>query len=97
MTNSHHYNAIVVGLGAMGSATLYHLAHRGWRVLGLDQFAPGHDRGSSHGDSRIIRETYFEHPLYVPLVKRAQNCRITTLPSSTRGYWIRFHWSNSFP
>ena len=71
MTNTNHYNAIVVGLGAMGSATLYHLARRGWRVLGLEQFAPGHDRGSSHGDSRIIRETYFEHPLYVPLVQRA--------------------------
>lgn len=71
MTNIRHYNAIVVGLGAIGSATLYHLARRGWRVLGLEQFAPGHDRGSSHGDSRIIRETYFEHPLYVPLVQRA--------------------------
>jgi len=69
--NTRHYNAIVVGLGAMGSATLYHLAQRGWRVLGLEQFAPGHKRGSSHGDSRIIRETYFEHPLYVPLVQRA--------------------------
>ena len=69
--NTRHYNAIVVGLGAMGSATLYHLARRGRRVLGLEQFAPGHTRGSSHGDSRIIRETYFEHPLYVPLVQRA--------------------------
>lgn len=68
---TQQYNAIVVGLGAMGSATLYHLARRGWRVLGLEQFAPGHSRGSSHGDSRIIRETYFEHPLYVPLVRRA--------------------------
>ena len=63
--NTGHYNAIVIGLGAMGSATLYHLAQRGWRVLGLEQFEPGHNRGSSHGDSRIIRETYFEHPLYV--------------------------------
>jgi sarcosine oxidase len=69
--NTGHYNAIVVGLGAMGSATLCHLARRGWRVLGLEQFAPGHKQGSSHGDSRIIRETYFEHPLYVPLVRRA--------------------------
>jgi sarcosine oxidase len=66
-----HYQAIVVGLGAMGSATLYHLARRGWRVLGLEQFSAGHTLGSSHGDSRIIRETYFEHPLYVPLVQRA--------------------------
>ncbi|MGH7652830.1 MAG: N-methyl-L-tryptophan oxidase [Gemmatimonadaceae bacterium] len=66
-----HYDAIVVGLGAMGSATLCHLALRGARVLGLEQFAQGHTLGSSHGDSRIIRETYFEHPLYVPLVQRA--------------------------
>jgi sarcosine oxidase len=71
MNNTHHYDAILVGLGAMGSATLYHLAQRGSRVLGLERFAPGHGRGSSHGDSRIIRETYFEHPLYVPLVRRA--------------------------
>lgn len=65
------YDAIVVGLGAMGSATLFHLARRGLRVLGLEQFSQGHGFGSSHGDSRIIRETYFEHPLYVPLVRRA--------------------------
>jgi len=65
------YNAIVLGLGAMGSATLCQLALRGWRVLGLDRFPAGHSLGSSHGDSRIIRETYFENPLYVPLVQRA--------------------------
>jgi sarcosine oxidase len=55
----------------MGSATLFHLARRGLRALGFEQFSPGHQLGSSHGDSRIIRETYFEHPLYVPLVQRA--------------------------
>jgi sarcosine oxidase len=71
MTFSRSYNAIVVGLGAMGSATLYHLARRGWRVLGLEQLTPANAMGSSHGDSRIIREMYFEHPLYVPLVQRA--------------------------
>jgi sarcosine oxidase len=69
--NTQNYNAIIVGLGGMGSATLFHLASRGWRVLGLEQFAPVHGQGSSHGDSRIIRETYFEHPLYVPMVQRA--------------------------
>ena len=58
MKDTQHYKAIVVGLGAMGSATLYHRAQRGARALGLEQFAPGHTRGSSHGDSRIIRETY---------------------------------------
>jgi len=61
----------VIGLGAMGSATLFHLAKRGSRVAGFEQFQPAHAFGSSHGDSRIIRETYFEHPLYVPLVQRA--------------------------
>src|SRR5688500_4403757 len=55
----------------MGRATLYHLAQRGRRVLGLEQYASGHKLGSWHGDSRIIRELYFEHPLYVPLVQRA--------------------------
>ena len=73
MTNPRSYDVIVVGLGAMGSATLFHLARRGLRVLGLDQFSQGHQLGSSHGDSRIIRETYFEHPLYVPLVRRAHD------------------------
>lgn len=68
---SDSYDAIVVGLGAMGSSTSYHLARRGARVLGLEQFAPGHTLGSSHGDSRIIRELYFENSLYVPLVQRA--------------------------
>lgn len=65
------YDVIIVGLGAMGSAAAYHFARRGARVLGLDRFAPPHAFGSSHGESRIIREAYFEHPLYVPLVQRA--------------------------
>jgi sarcosine oxidase len=55
----------------MGSATLFHLARSGAQVLGLEQYQRGHGKGSSHGDSRIIREMYFEHPLYVPLVQRA--------------------------
>lgn len=55
----------------MGSATAYHLAARGARVLGIDQYDPPHDKGSSHGESRIIRQVYYEHPLYVPLVQRA--------------------------
>ncbi len=66
-----HFDVVVCGLGAMGSAALYHLARRGVRVLGLDRFVPGHDRGSSHGLTRIIRLGYFEHPSYVPLVRRA--------------------------
>src|SRR4029079_6609373 len=71
MTRLRSYDAIVSGLGAVGSATLYHLARNGVSVLGIEQFGPVHALGSSHGDSRIIRETYFEHPLYVPLVQRA--------------------------
>ena len=65
------YDAIVVGLGGMGSATAYQLAGRGKRVLGLEQFSPAHDKGSSHGRSRIIRQAYFEDPAYVPLLLRA--------------------------
>src|SRR5260370_1450503 len=61
----------VIGLGAMGSAALYHLAKRGVGVVGIEQFTPGHDRGSSHGETRIIRLGYFEHPSYVPLVRAA--------------------------
>ncbi|GAB5505219.1 MAG: N-methyl-L-tryptophan oxidase [Rhizobiaceae bacterium] len=65
------YDVVVVGLGAMGSAALCHLARRGVRVLGLEQFALGHQRGSSHGETRAIRKGYFEHPSYVPLVLAA--------------------------
>ena len=66
------YDAIVVGVGGMGSAALYHLARRGARrVLGLEQFDIPNDNGSSHGRSRIIRLAYWEHPSYVPLVRRA--------------------------
>lgn len=62
---------IVIGLGIMGSATAWALARRGVRVVGLEQFAPFHALGSSHGKTRIIREAYFESPEYVPLVQRA--------------------------
>lgn len=64
-------DVIVVGLGAMGAASARALSRRGLRVIGLDRFAPPHGLGSSHGDSRIIREAYFEHPSYVPFVRRA--------------------------
>jgi sarcosine oxidase len=65
------FDVIICGLGAMGSAALEQLARRGARVLGIERFAPGHDRGSSHGASRIIRLGYFEHPSYVPLLRHA--------------------------
>jgi sarcosine oxidase len=65
------HDVIVAGLGAMGSAAAYHLASRGVRVLGLDAFEPPHTHGSHHGESRIIRTAYYEHPSYVPLLRRA--------------------------
>ena len=64
-------DAIVVGLGAMGSATLYQLARRGARVLGIDRFRPPHDRGSSHGETRITRQAIGEGEEYVPFVLRS--------------------------
>src|SRR5215472_5909098 len=66
-----HFDVVVCGLGITGSAALHELACRGRRVAGIEQFMPGHDRGSSHGETRVIRLGYFEHPSYVPLVKRA--------------------------
>ncbi|MFN2397990.1 MAG: N-methyl-L-tryptophan oxidase [Gemmatimonadaceae bacterium] len=68
------YDAIVIGLGAMGSATLHALASRGISAIGIDQFSPPHTLGSTHGKSRIIREAYFEDPCYVPLLQRAYVC-----------------------
>jgi sarcosine oxidase len=65
------FDCIVLGVGGFGSGTLYHLARRGARVLGIEQFGVAHDRGSSHGQTRIIRKAYFEHPDYVPLLQRA--------------------------
>ena len=69
--SGNHYDAIVVGLGAMGSASAYQLAQRGRRVLGLEQFGRAHQLGSSGGLTRIIRLAYFEHPDYVPLLRAA--------------------------
>src|SRR5262245_59909515 len=65
------YEVIVVGHGARGSAACHELARRGIRVLGLEQFDIPHTRGSSHGFSRMIRLAYYEHPDYVPLLRRA--------------------------
>jgi sarcosine oxidase len=66
-----HTDVVVCGLGVMGCAALHQLANRGVRAVGIERFAPGHDRGSSHGETRIIRLGYFEHPSYVPLVRHA--------------------------
>jgi sarcosine oxidase len=65
------YNAIVVGVGGVGSATVYELARRGKRVLGLERFDIPHEMGSSHGYTRIIRLPYYEHPSYVMLLRRS--------------------------
>ena len=64
-----HHDVIIIGTGGVGSAAAMHLAMRGAKVLGLDRFPGGHDRGSSHGHTRVIRQAYFEHPDYVPLAK----------------------------
>ncbi|QNF34089.1 N-methyl-L-tryptophan oxidase [Adhaeribacter swui] len=68
---SSTFDVMVVGLGAAGSSALYHLSKTGKKVCGIDQFVPPHAQGSSHGQSRIIRQAYHEDPLYVPFIKRA--------------------------
>ena len=65
------YDCIVIGFGGVGSAAMREAAKHGWRVLGIDRFGPAHDRGSSHGQTRMIRRAYYEHPNYVPLANRA--------------------------
>ncbi|MGH7665532.1 MAG: N-methyl-L-tryptophan oxidase [Gemmatimonadaceae bacterium] len=65
------HDVVIAGLGATGSSAAYELALRGARVIGFDLFRPPHTVGSTHGRTRIIREAYFEHPLYVPLIQRA--------------------------
>ena len=65
------FDVAVIGLGAMGSAALSHLAARGIKAIGLDAYFPAHAMGSSHGDSRLIRLGYFEDPSYVPLLQSA--------------------------
>jgi sarcosine oxidase len=71
MNSERTHDVAIAGLGAMGSAAAWELARRGVDVIGFDRHTPPHTLGSSHGDSRIIREAYFEHPVYVPLVQRA--------------------------
>jgi sarcosine oxidase len=71
MTTERTHDVAIVGLGAMGGAAALELSCRGADVIGFDRFTPPHTFGSSHGDTRIIREAYFEHPVYVPMVQRA--------------------------
>ena len=65
-----HADVIIVGLGAHGSASVWQLAKRGVGVIGFDAFTPPHTLGSSHGDTRVIRQIYAEHPDYVPIMLR---------------------------
>jgi sarcosine oxidase len=69
--SSRRFDAIVVGVGGLGSAALYHLARRGRTVLGLERFDVPNELGSSHGVTRIIRLAYYEDPSYVPLLRRS--------------------------
>lgn len=71
MSDGDRYDAIVVGVGGMGSATVYQLARRGLDVLGIEQFGLGHGRGSSHGETRIVRRAIYEGTEYVPMADRA--------------------------
>jgi len=71
MTSTKKYDVVVLGLGGMGSSAAYHLAKRGLKILGLEQFTEAHALGSSHGKTRLIRKAYFEHPDYVPLLHRS--------------------------
>lgn len=83
------FDVAIVGLGATGSAAAWHLAERGLRVLGIDRHTPPHHYGSSHGHARIIREAYFEHPLYVPLVRRAYEAWAEVEAESGRTLYVR--------
>lgn len=95
MSKSQKFDVIVVGLGAMGASTLYQLAKSGANVLGIDQYAPPHTLGSTHGESRISRLAVGEGPAYLPLVKRSheiwrelQQTTSTPLFWETGGYLI---------
>lgn len=86
--NKQHFDCIVIGFGGMGSAALRYAAMTGRSVLGIDQHGPAHSHGSSHGQTRVIRKSYFEHPDYVPLLLESYdmwdelNCRHRTNPET---------------
>ena len=69
--SSSLFDCIVIGFGGVGSAAMYYASLHGWKVLGIDRFGIAHSLGSSHGQTRIIRTAYFEHPNYVPLAEQA--------------------------
>src|SRR5262245_57609422 len=65
------FDTIVIGCGTMGAATLLALARQGRRVLGIDRFSPPHQQGEHHGHVRMFRMSYYEHPSYVPWLRRS--------------------------
>src|SRR6266851_2418815 len=77
-------DVIVIGLGADGGAAAAHLARRGARVLGIEAFSRGHTNGSSGGLTRVIRLAYYEHPDYVPLLKRAWTSGASSRPRAVK-------------
>ena len=81
------FDCIVIGVGGFGSGVLDHLARRGVKVLGLERFDVAHDRGSSHGQTRIVRKAYFEHPDYVPLCRRAYELWAELQADAGRPLW----------
>ena len=84
------YDVIVIGIGGMGSSTLYELARRGKRVLGIERYDIGHSMGSSHGETRMIRLAYFEGQSYVPMVLRAPPLDKASRPSWATGGRVGF-------
>ena len=93
--NEEHHDVVVVGLGGVGSAVFAELSRRGIDVVGIDRFEPPHQKGSSHGQSRIFRVAYFEHPDYVPLAQRSRElwCELDERSAKrvfapTGGAWI---------
>ena len=85
---AEEYDVAVLGLGGMGSQSLLHLARQNMRVVGIDQFNPPHNHGSSHGLSRLIRMGYFEHPDYVPLIRRAFELWDSLQSEASQSLWV---------
>ena len=85
---AEEYDVAVLGLGGMGSQSLLHLARQNVRVVGIDQFNPPHNHGSSHGLSRLIRMGYFEHPDYVPLIRRAFELWDSLQSEASQSLWV---------
>lgn len=84
-----NFDVMVIGLGAAGSAAAFHLARTNKKVMGIDRFTPPHVFGSSHGESRIIRQAYFESPMYVPFVQAAMDAWLELAQLSGKKIFIK--------